>query len=173
MDWRIERLTDENIGGVHAVWRGIIAERVFLATFAPPPLDKFQTFVKQARASGGVFMTALSDGEVIGYCNIERFGGEARRHGGGLATGVARNWRGRGLGSALMACALEAGFADGLERIELQVRIDNLPAQKLYRRFGFQTEGRLREALKVDGQPIDLLAMSLLKRDGAQAPAPS
>jgi putative acetyltransferase len=168
MDWRIERLKDENIVGLHAMWSGIIAERIFLATLAPPPLEAYRAFVTQARGAGGVFTVALSEAEVVGYCNIERFRGEARQHCGGLATGVAREWRGRGLGSALVGSALQAGFDQGLSRIELQVRADNQPALKLYRRFGFEPEGRLREALKVDGHAIDLLAMSLLKREAAQ-----
>lgn len=50
---------------------------------------------------------------------------------------VSQGYRGKGLGSALMAEALHKLKADEVKTIELGVDGNNLPALKLYRRFGF------------------------------------
>ena len=47
----------------------------------------------------------------------------------------------------------------GKEKIELEVRIDNYNAIRLYEKFGFRNEGILRRGFLVDGEYIDLLLM--------------
>jgi len=56
--------------------------------------------------------------------------------------------------------------ACGINRIELLVRADNEHAIALYRRFGFELEGRLRNYLIVDGASHDVLAMARLETRG-------
>jgi N-acetylglutamate synthase len=52
---------------------------------------------------------------------------------------VAPAWRRRGLGAALTTalCAAASAHDDGVERVLLQVAIDNAPAVALYKRLGF------------------------------------
>jgi ribosomal protein S18 acetylase RimI-like enzyme len=53
-----------------------------------------------------------------------------------LSIAVARPYRGRGVGSALLAALLAAAAERGHPRLSLTVAIGN-PAQRLYRRHGF------------------------------------
>ncbi|MCF5102577.1 GNAT family N-acetyltransferase, partial [Pseudomonas proteolytica] len=74
-------------------------------------------------------------------------------------------WQGQGVGSQLLGAALEV--ADNwmnLHRVELTVYVDNEPAQALYRKFGFETEGRLRDYAVRDGVWVDALSMSRLRQ---------
>lgn len=50
---------------------------------------------------------------------------------------VANAFRGRGIGSKLIAFAIETARADHIERITLLTDHDNVGAQRLYERFGF------------------------------------
>ena len=50
---------------------------------------------------------------------------------------VAPDWRQRGVAKALMERALDHGRASGAAWMSLQTAHDNLPAQALYRSFGF------------------------------------
>jgi L-phenylalanine/L-methionine N-acetyltransferase len=79
--------------------------------------------------------------------------------------GVAREWQGKGVGSKLLAAALD--IADNwmnLRRVELTVYADNEAAIGLYRKFGFETEGLLRDYGFRDGQWVDVLSMARLRR---------
>ena len=78
---------------------------------------------------------------------------------------VAVAWQGQGVGSQLLGAALEV--ADNwmnLHRVELTVYVDNEPAQALYRKFGFETEGRLRDYAVRDGVLVDALSMARLRQ---------
>ena len=60
--------------------------------------------------------------------------------------GVAVAWQGKGVGSRLLGELLD--IADNwmnLRRVELTVYTDNAPALALYRKFGFETEGEMRD----------------------------
>ncbi|WP_348635262.1 ribosomal protein S18-alanine N-acetyltransferase [Lactobacillus sp. ESL0679] len=52
---------------------------------------------------------------------------------------VAPNWQGQGLGTRLMQIMIELAQKWGCEYVSLEVRVDNLVAQKLYCQLGFST----------------------------------
>jgi ribosomal protein S18 acetylase RimI-like enzyme len=56
---------------------------------------------------------------------------------------VDADWRGRGVGSALMSEALRWAHANRVEKLTLSVYPHNTRAIALYRKFGFTDEGRL------------------------------
>jgi RimJ/RimL family protein N-acetyltransferase len=71
--------------------------------------------------------------------------------------------RGQGFGTDMMQTILEACFDGwGVHRIGVRVEEDNERALVLYRRLGFQEEGRLRQAAFRDGRHADVLLFSLL-----------
>jgi ribosomal protein S18 acetylase RimI-like enzyme len=76
--------------------------------------------------------------------------------------GVLKDCRGRGLGKALLEGALAVARERRLERVELDVYASNLTAIRLYKKFGFQIEGRKRRARKIDGKYDDIIVMALL-----------
>ncbi|KPB77289.1 GNAT family acetyltransferase [Pseudomonas cannabina] len=83
---------------------------------------------------------------------------------GSIGMGVASAWQGKGVGSMLLAAALDV--ADNwmnLHRVELTVYADNEAAQGLYRKFGFEVEGRLRDYAVRDGVFVDALSMARLR----------
>lgn len=51
---------------------------------------------------------------------------------------IDKAFRGRGISDTLMNSALDAMKKRGFTIVELITRIDNIPAQKLYERFGFK-----------------------------------
>ena len=108
---------------------------------------------------------SLEDDRLLGFvavCGIEW----PNRH-GFVAIGLGDPGdRGRGYGREAMELALRYAFHElGLHRVSLDVIADNLPAVQLYRKLGFQEEGRLRERVLRDGKRTDLIYMGLLCRD--------
>ncbi len=78
------------------------------------------------------------DAEVVGYAAAIVQLGEAQV----TDVVVAPARRGTGIGGRLFDALLDAVAARGARAITLEVRVDNLAAQSLYRRRGFVVEGR-------------------------------
>ena len=79
--------------------------------------------------------------------------------------GVASAYRGQGVGSRLLAAAIEHSWTAGFKRIELEVFVTNARAIALYEKLGFLLEGRLRKARLIDGAYHDVFHMALLHPD--------
>ena len=84
----------------------------------------------------GIFLTAEKDGKIVGYIiGIED--GETAFIENIAAKKSARR---EGVGTALMAYFL-LGLPQTVERVSLEVRESNIPAQRLYAKFGFKEAG--------------------------------
>ncbi len=84
-----------------------------------------------------------------------------RRHVAAIGISVAAEAQGQGVGTALMQAMCD--YADrwmGVLRIELTVYTDNERAIGLYRKFGFEIEGRFRGYAMRDGHFADAFTMA-------------
>ncbi len=66
--------------------------------------------------------------------------------------GVKPELRGQGFGEVLFATLLEIAIEVGARRATLEVRVSNLPAQALYRKYGFHDEGIRRRYYSDDNE---------------------
>ena len=136
------------------VFAAIAAERDGIAT--EPPVDV------EARAASWTLegtLVAVADGEILGSVHVE-----ASRHGfGELGMAIARDWRGQGVGSALLAAAIDWARENGLHKLNLGVFPHNTAAIALYRKFGFVEEGRqVKQYRRSSGELWDSIEMGLL-----------
>lgn len=99
----------------------------------------------------------------------------------GLATLASINWvhrtctfhiqvspeaRGRGVGGFALEGMLRHAFRDlGLNRVELDVLETNARARRMYEKAGFEVEGTRRQAAFKDGAYVDMVQMSLLRKE--------
>ncbi len=117
-----------------------------------------------ASTSGELTLVAERNGELAGLAGLHPVGTQVRRrHAMVLGITVSGSAQGQGVGTALMAALCEQ--ADrwlGVLRIELTVFADNAAAQRLYEKFGFEVEGRLRGYALRDGIYADALVMARL-----------
>lgn len=107
----------------------------------------------------------LDGGIAIGNASLHRATSPRRIHSAGIGMGVADDWQGRGVGTALLAALLDV--ADNwwqVTRVHLEVYADNAAGIGLYEKFGFEVEGRLRQGAFRDGEHVDLLVMARLRR---------
>ena len=121
------------------------------------------------------FLVAEAGGEVVGNAGLHVAAkSPRRRHAGYIGMSVRDDWHGKGVGSALMAAMID--IADnwlGYRRLELTVYTDNAAALALYRKFGFEIEGTLREYALRGGKYVDAYAMARLRavpKDARSAP---
>ena len=108
-------------------------------------------------------MLALAGGVVAGIATLQR-GLRRRAHAGDLnLLAVHDSYAGRGIGTALLAAALD--LADnwlGLKRVGLTVFADNAAAIALYEKFGFTREGLRRADAFRNGGFADAISMGRL-----------
>ncbi|QJA06942.1 ribosomal-protein-alanine N-acetyltransferase [Thermosulfurimonas marina] len=74
---------------------------------------------------------------------------------------VAPEWRGKGLGKALLTTALRMGLEEGVRRVWLEVREGNRVAQRLYRSLGFVVVGRRKGYYPDTGEDALIMGLSL------------
>ena len=108
-------------------------------------------------------LAAERGGEIVGTAGLHPSAAHQtrRRHVAMIGIAVAPAAQGTGVGTALMQAMCD--YADrwmGVLRIELTVFVDNAPALALYRRFGFEIEGRLRGYALRDGAYDDAFTMA-------------
>jgi putative acetyltransferase len=123
---------------------------------AEPPVDV------DARAAGwkldGALVAVAADA-IVGWLDV----GQTSFGFGELGMAVDREWRGRGVGSALLAAAIEWAREHGLHKLSLTVFAQNAAAIALYNKFGFVEEGRrVKHFRRANGELWDGLEMGLL-----------
>jgi RimJ/RimL family protein N-acetyltransferase len=131
-------------------------------------LQEEQDFLKNSLASdNSILLIAITpENEVIGVCGFQGGRRKAVRHQGGIGISVNREWRDKGAGTALMQHLIDWAKATGIiTRMELTVMVHNERAIHVYKKLGFELEGRQRAALFKDGAYIDVYMMSLLFMD--------
>jgi ribosomal protein S18 acetylase RimI-like enzyme len=155
----------DHIESFHRTLDSIARERRYLAMLEAPPIENLRSFVQDNISQGNAQFVALSDGEVVGWCDATPKRLPIHRHVGVLGMGLLPAFRGHGIGRRLLAGTLEAARARGLTRVELTVREDNPGAIALYKNTGFVIEGLQRNAFKVDGRYHNLIFMAVLFPD--------
>jgi ribosomal-protein-alanine N-acetyltransferase len=105
--------------------------------------------------------SSLAPSPIVGYGGFWLMGDEA--HISTLA--VKPGWRGRGLGELLLVAILDRAMELEATTATLEVRVSNLVAQNLYRKYGFQKVGVRHRYYSNNGE--DALIMSTGNLTGA------
>lgn len=159
----IQRFTEAHLEGVAALYNEpAVCRQVLQMPFQSVEAWRKRLVMDNERR---LQLVALHGGEVIGQLGLEQYLRVRQAHVGSFGMGVATAWQGRGIGSKLLTAALDV--ADNwmnLHRVELTVYADNEAAHNLYRKFGFEVEGRLRDYALRDGVFVDTLSMARLRK---------
>ncbi len=92
---------------------------------------------------------------VVGYGGFWIVVGEA--HISTIASDVA--WRGHGIGELMLLAMIERSVELGAEEVTLEVRISNIVAQSLYRKYGFEVVGRRPGYYRDNNEDADLMTV--------------
>jgi [ribosomal protein S18]-alanine N-acetyltransferase len=116
------------------------------ASFATPwTIDIFEREITENTFAN--YFVIENEGVIAGYCGMWLVIDEAQ------ITNIAilPNYRGKKLGEKLFAHVMEQAILAGAYRLSLEVRVSNLPAQHLYRKFGL-VPGGIRKNYYTDNQ---------------------
>ena len=162
MTYAIRPAGPEDASGITALRRmpGVFEQAASLPSDRPRRMEEL---LRQPGQGRHVLVAVSPDNTVLGLVMLTVESNPRRRHTGGLGIMVRTDCQGQGIGTALLEAVLD--LADNwlmLHRVELEVYADNGDAIRLYQRFGFETEGRNREAAVTAGDYVDMLVMARL-----------
>ena len=124
---RIEPMTLADLDAVRAIER---------ASFFPPwPDDAYRNELTANKLA--TYLVARMDGVVVGFGGIWLMVDEAH-----ITTfAVEPAWRRRSIGERLLVGLLDAAIARRAREATLEVRLSNVPARRLYEKYGFRPMG--------------------------------
>jgi ribosomal protein S18 acetylase RimI-like enzyme len=152
----VRRATAADADAVVAMLAG---EGRWIATEAPVDVEqRRRRLVEDIEREDAIVLVAEAGGQPVGELGLHL----ARYGVADLGMAVAAGWRGRGVGSALLAEAIDQARTAGAHKVALQVWPHNAAAIALYERFGFQREGYLtRHYRRRSGELWDAVVMGL------------
>ncbi|ENH96412.1 ribosomal-protein-alanine N-acetyltransferase [Gracilibacillus halophilus YIM-C55.5] len=109
----------------------------------PWPKDIY--YEEMTRNQYARYFVATVDQQVVGFCGTWMVIDEAQ------ITNIAIDpaYRGRQLGTGLFQYVMNEAIANGVKRLSLEVRVSNVVAQRMYKKFGL-VPGGIRKNYYVD-----------------------
>jgi putative acetyltransferase len=158
----IRRAEPSDAEGIAATFR---ARSASLGTLQNPypSVAQWVERLKSNNLSRNYVLVAVAGDEIVGHAGLHGNENPRRAHAWGLGMSVRDDWHNRRVGTRLMEALID--LADnwlGAIRLELTVYVNNEYALRLYRKFGFEVEGRLRAYSLRDGQYTDTYTMARL-----------
>ncbi|MCY8235561.1 GNAT family N-acetyltransferase [Priestia endophytica] len=125
--------------------------------------DSQKQWIKNMQKQGNLILIAENEGEIIGDLLFIRGKKKRNSHTGELAIGIQEPYRGKGIGRQLLqSLIIWAKGQESIKKLCLQVIEGNDPAIGLYKKVGFQEEGRLKNQVMFSKDKYaDMINMSL------------
>ncbi|HZS76050.1 MAG TPA: GNAT family N-acetyltransferase [Ktedonobacteraceae bacterium] len=126
-------------------------------------LEQERAFLQQgAQSPTSLYLLAEVEDEIAGTLTFSTGNRPRTRHAGEFGMSVLRKYWGFSIGSRMLAYLIDWARQTGIIRkINLRVRVDNLPAIHLYEKFGFFQEGCITREFYLHGQFVDVYVMGL------------
>ena len=142
--------------GVLEQIKSVFAESEYTVTIIDDDMSDFtvdkgkEWINKHIEQPGHLFIVAEVDGRIVGSADLHNGNRKRIQHVGTLGITVIKDFRGLGVGKALMEALLNWALDNPLiEKIGLEVFDVNKPAIELYNKLGFIEEGRKAKGIKL------------------------
>jgi RimJ/RimL family protein N-acetyltransferase len=155
----VREATLADVDALVAILVEVAGEGRWIGTEAPVDTERRrQRMAEDVERADAIVLVAEAGGAPVGELGLHL----ARYGVAELGMAVAAGWRGRGVGRALLAEAIDRARAAGAHKVALQVWPHNAAAIALYERFGFEREGYLqRHYRRRSGELWDAIIMGL------------
>lgn len=145
-------------------------EGLFVAV--EPPIDRHERRLwleHRLNAPWTLVLVAVTANEIIGYLTAVGSNHDPAE----IGLGVAKTWRGRGVGTRLVEAAVRWGCDHGVHKLAAEVFPHNQPTLRLFAKLGFEREGLRRSHYRRrDGALWDVVVWGL-PLDGHPTSGPS
>ena len=117
-------------------------------------------WVKEIERGAITSLLAVKDGKVVGCGTLVRDPHSWSPHVGEIRMVVSQDVRGQGVGPALSQETFALALGASLEKLSVQMTVDQQGAIALFESFGFKAEALLRDHVRdVDGKKHDIVVL--------------
>lgn len=146
----------EDLSGLAGVIRQVTAGKTYIVgESVEDQLANADTLIHGTRDEPPTYFVALVDGEVIGWVNLARHEGEKLRHVVYLTMGLLDEYRGLGIGSALMDRAVSWAADHGYRKVASNVPAANDQAIDFLEKQGWEVVASRPDHYLIDDRLVD------------------
>ena len=157
--FRVRPAVESDLDAMMSLRADVAAEGRWIGAELPLDEARDRVALRPGRPGTGSFVAMADDGTLIANLGIE-LAPYGVAH---LGMCVADGWRGKGVGRALLAAAIDWARGAGAHKVELQCWPHNDAARRLYEGMGFVQEGYLRRHYpRKTGELWDAVVMGLV-----------
>jgi L-amino acid N-acyltransferase YncA len=157
---RVRPASEADVDAIRAIYNEGIQDRVATLDDESKSESDMRAWWADHAEPHAVLVATTPDERIVGWASLNRFSHRcAHAEIADLSVYVARDSRGRGIGTALLCEIERAGVHNGFHKIVLHALARNLAGKALYESSGFRMVGVLREHGKLDTQYLDVIVM--------------
>jgi phosphinothricin acetyltransferase len=159
---KVRGATEADVERIRLIYNEGIEDRV--ATLEVEPKDAHDMATWWTGHTGRYeVVVAECDGDVVGWAALNPYSHRCAYDAvADLSVYVARGWRGKGVGNALLAQIEKSARGREFHKIVLFTLPFNELGQALYRKMGYREVGVFKEQGALDGKLVDVMAMEKL-----------
>lgn len=161
--FRIRRATPADAAAMSQLARDVSAEPegwlLTLGTWRSAAEERRAIRMLRRHPDAALFVAETGEG-VVGRLSVTRDQRPSCQHVADLGLMVAREYRRRGAGRALLEAAVEWARSSGVSKLELHVFPHNEAAIYLYESFGFEQEGYRKRQFRRGREYVDAIVMA-------------
>jgi ribosomal protein S18 acetylase RimI-like enzyme len=162
MNFNIRAIRVEDSAAYHSLVNEVKDERTYLFSTLRFSLEDTEKYIEHHEAVSNPIWGAFDEeGVLLGWIDFNRGNFSEIAHTATLGMGVKKQFRGQGIGSALMDACVKSAKSLGIEKLELEVFASNTAARALYIKKGFFEEGIRLKKRKFEDNYDDLVCMGL------------
>jgi RimJ/RimL family protein N-acetyltransferase len=146
---------------IMACTHSVAQERIYIASDGETDPERFRRrFWEPVKSGNHICIVAEIDGDVVGYIDLQPGILPKRRHTAYIGELLLSRTRGMGIGTALMAAAVELARGKNIKKIFLSAFSINRQAIEFYKKNGFVVEAVLKGQFVIDGELVDEVYMA-------------
>ena len=154
--------SEADLDAIAAIYNQGIADRVATLETEPKSRADINEWWREHNARH-VVLVAIEDGKIVGWASLNRFSARcAHAEIADVSVYVEREFRGKGVGFALLRELARGAEHNGFRKLVLHALEGNKHGKRLYRKAGFREVGVFREHGRIDGRYVDVVAMERL-----------
>jgi len=157
-DYIIRRAEPKDARGIIMCMQSVMDERIYLVGEYYLLTEKGEQ--ERIRNPDDATFVCEKDGEIIGVLTLQRGFHRKNRHTANLGIAIKKGQRHKGIGTKLMEKSFEWCRQNGIKKLNLEVFSSNTNAIALYKKLGFDEEGRRKGQFFIDGVYVDDVLMT-------------